>query len=202
MDTQWRTGKHLYPVHIWSNTIKILDSYPWTSYGTPVNTVWVENYNTKITYQIKTKTLRPGKISFGEECLGFFHREVGTHYLQSVFTMELFLEMVYLKTRMIIGIWYINGLLWYIMIQVRELSKCIGDHVEQPGLLHISRRRNHILHSGKTQNQISQAMNGTQWRNTHTNCSENHKTSDQRHGKVVSFFFTLRPFPRVPELPG
>ena len=38
----WK-GKYLCPLHIWSYIITIVDSYPGTSYDTPVNTVWVKN---------------------------------------------------------------------------------------------------------------------------------------------------------------
>ena len=41
--------------------------------------------------------------------------------------MELFLAIVYPETMMIIGIWSINAFLWYIGIQVRNLSKGIRD---------------------------------------------------------------------------
>ena len=43
--TQWQTGKHLCPVHICTDIITRLYSYPETSDDTPVNTVWVENSN-------------------------------------------------------------------------------------------------------------------------------------------------------------
>ena len=37
--TQWRTGKHLWPVHIWADIILRLDSYPVISDDTPWNMV-------------------------------------------------------------------------------------------------------------------------------------------------------------------
>ena len=40
--TQWQTGKHLLPERIWSDIITILDSYPGTSYKSPINTVWAK----------------------------------------------------------------------------------------------------------------------------------------------------------------
>ena len=63
--SQWSTGKHLYLVKIWSDTITRLYLYPVTLYYTPVNTVWVENCKTNIMYQIKIKLLRSVTLSFG-----------------------------------------------------------------------------------------------------------------------------------------
>ena len=73
----------------------ILESYPGTSDDTLVNSVWVYNHRTKITYQMITKFLRSGTLSFREERLGFSHKEVGTHFLRSKFAMELFLARLY-----------------------------------------------------------------------------------------------------------
>ena len=72
-----------------------------------------------------TISLRSGTLSFREESLGFYHKEVGTHSLQSGFATELFLAKVYPETIMIIGKWSINAFLWYIWIKVRNLSKGI-----------------------------------------------------------------------------
>ena len=68
-----------------------------------------------------------GTTSFGEERLGFSHKEVGTHSLCSGFSMEIFLAIVYPETVMIIGRWSRNSLPWYIQIQVSGLSKVISD---------------------------------------------------------------------------
>ena len=58
-------GKHLCSVQVWADIVKIMDSYPGSSDNTPVNTVWVENYKTTITSQMKTKAMRLGTLSFG-----------------------------------------------------------------------------------------------------------------------------------------
>ena len=74
-----------------------------------------------------TKYVRPDTFSFGKERLGFSHKDVGTHSLRSGFTIELFLENVYLETIMIIGWWDSKSFLWYICIQVSNLCKGISD---------------------------------------------------------------------------
>ena len=62
--TQWRTEKHLCPVKIWMYIVTRLDSYPGSSYYTPVNIVWVENLKTSITSQMTTILLRSVTLSF------------------------------------------------------------------------------------------------------------------------------------------
>ena len=62
-----------------------MDLYPGFSDDITVNTVWVENHKTTIMYQMKTISLRIGTLSFGEERLGFSHKEVGTYSLRSSF---------------------------------------------------------------------------------------------------------------------
>ena len=109
--TQWQKGKPLCPVQIWSDIISILELYPVTSDNTPLNTVWVENHKTTITSQMKIKVLRSWTLSFGEEHLGFSHKEIVTHSLQSVFYMDIFLAGVYPETIIIIGRWSINEFL-------------------------------------------------------------------------------------------
>ena len=47
-----------------------------------------------ITSQTTTNSLRAGTLSFGEERLGFSHKEVGTHSIRSGFAMELYLAKV------------------------------------------------------------------------------------------------------------
>ena len=83
--TQWRRGKCLCLVHIWANIISRLDSYPWTWDDNPLNTAWLENHKTTITYQMTIKYMISGTLSLGEERLGLSHKEVGTLYLQSGF---------------------------------------------------------------------------------------------------------------------
>ena len=73
-----------------------------------------------------TKYLRSGTLYFGEERLGFSHKEVGTHYIWSGFAIELYLEKVYPETIIIMGRWASSALLRYIRIQVSKLSKSIS----------------------------------------------------------------------------
>ena len=101
--TQWRTTTTLCPVHIWAEIIIQLDSYSGTTRDTPLNTVWVERHKTTINSKTTTSSLRAGTLSFGEERLGFSHKEVGTHSIRSGFAMELYLAKVYPETMMIIG---------------------------------------------------------------------------------------------------
>ena len=58
-----------------------------------------------------------------EERLGFSHKEVGTHSIQSVFAVELYLAKVYPETRMVMGRWASSTFLRYICIQVSKLIK-------------------------------------------------------------------------------
>ena len=91
-----------------------------------MNTVWVERHRTTITSQMTTNSLRASTLSFGEERLGFSHKEVGTHSILSGFTTEIYLAQVYLETIMIMGRWEISAFLRYIRIQVSEISKGIS----------------------------------------------------------------------------
>ena len=70
-----------------------------------------------------TNSLRAGPLSFGEERLGLSHKEVGTHSIQSGFSMELYLAKVYPGTIMIMGRWESSAFLRYIRIQVSDLIK-------------------------------------------------------------------------------
>ena len=79
-----------------------------------------------ITSQMKTKWLRSGTLSFGEERLGFSNKEVGTQSIRSGFDMELYLAKVYPETIMIMGRWSNSDFLQYIRIQVSDLSKGIS----------------------------------------------------------------------------
>ena len=92
--TQWQTTTALCPVRIWAEIIIQLDSYSGTTRDTPVNTVWLERHKTTITSQMTTNSLRVGTLSFGEEILGFSHKEVGTHSIRSGFSMEIYLAKV------------------------------------------------------------------------------------------------------------
>ena len=66
-----------------------------TTRDTPVNTVWVELQNTTITSHMTTNSLRAGTLYFGNERLGFSHKDMGTHSIRSGFAMELYLAEVY-----------------------------------------------------------------------------------------------------------
>ena len=87
---------------------------------------WVEHQKTAITYHMKTKPLRSVTIYFGEERLGFSHKEVGTHSIWSGFYMELYLYKLYPETIMIMERWISSDLMRYIRIQVSDLSKDIS----------------------------------------------------------------------------
>ena len=60
--TQYRTSTSLCQVRIWAEIIIRLDSYSGTTRDTPVNMVWVEHQNTKITSHMTTKSLRSGTL--------------------------------------------------------------------------------------------------------------------------------------------
>ena len=155
-----------------------------------MDTLWVENHNRTIMYQITTKPLRSGTVSFREERLGFSHKEVDNHSLWYGFSIELLLARVYPETIMIIGWWSRNAFLRYNRIQVRYLSKGISNLVVstrsfytipkaeviyynsgQPGVQ--PHRLNTQLGITNTTNySLSlQHWNGPQGRNTHATCS-------------------------------
>ena len=73
-----------------------------------------------------TKSLRVGTLYFGEERLGLSHKEVGTHSIRSCVDIEIYLAKVYPETIMIMGKWSSRAFLWYIRIQVSDLSKLIS----------------------------------------------------------------------------
>ena len=73
-----------------------------------------------------TKSLRSGTLSFVEEILVFSQKEVGTHSIRSGFAMELYLEKVYPETIVIMGRWASSAFVWYIRIEVGDLSKGIS----------------------------------------------------------------------------
>ena len=79
-----------------------------------------------ITSQMTTNSLKAGTLSFGEERLGFSHKEVGTHSICSGLAMELYLAKVYPETIMIMGRWASSAFLRYIRIQVRDIRKGIS----------------------------------------------------------------------------
>ena len=124
--TQGQTTTTLYLVHIWAKIIIRLDSYLGTTRDTPVNTVWVERQKKTITSQMTTNSLRVGTLSFGEDRLGFSHKEVVTHSIWSGFSMELYLTKVCPETIMVMGRWSSNAYFWYIRIQISDLSKGIS----------------------------------------------------------------------------
>ena len=124
--TKWKTNTNLCTVQIWAEIIIRLESYPVTSYESPMNTVWVEHHKTTITSKIATKYLSSITLYFGEESLEFSNKDVWTHSLCSGFTMEIFIENLYSKIIMIMRRWASNAFLWYIRIQVRNLSKGIS----------------------------------------------------------------------------
>ena len=70
-------------------------------------------------------SLRADTIYFGEERLGFSHKEVVTHSIRSGFIMELYLAKVHPETIMIMGRWASSAFMPYIHIQVSDLSKGI-----------------------------------------------------------------------------
>ena len=71
-----------------------------------------------ITPTMTKNSPRSGTLSFGEERLGFSHKEVDTQSIRSGFAMELYLAKVYLETIMIMGRWASSTFLRYIRIQV------------------------------------------------------------------------------------
>ena len=85
--TRCQTGKHFYPVKIWSNIIIKLESYLKTSEDSPVNTVWLDNCSSMITSKIKIKALRLVDLYFGDERIGFSQKDIVTHSILSVFSM-------------------------------------------------------------------------------------------------------------------
>ena len=62
--------------------------------------------------------------------MGFSHKEVDTHSIWSGFAMELYLAKVYSEKIMIMGRWTSSAFLWYIHIQVSELSKGISTFMK------------------------------------------------------------------------
>ena len=72
------TGKSLFPVKIWDGIITGMDLYLGTIYKTKVNTVKVDNTMIIISYNIITRLIRSRVLSFGEDCIGFYHEDVGT----------------------------------------------------------------------------------------------------------------------------
>ena len=72
-----------------------------------------------------TKYLWSGTLSFGKLKIIFSHKDVETHSLCSGFTKELFIARVYPETIMMMKQWSRNAFLWYIHIQVSNLSKGI-----------------------------------------------------------------------------
>ena len=72
------------------------------------------------------KSMRSGTLYFGKEILGFSHKEVSAHSIWLGFAMELYMAKVYPEIIMIIGRWESSAFLWYIRIQVSDLSKGVS----------------------------------------------------------------------------
>ena len=83
-----------------------------------------------------TKYLRSGKLSFGEEILGFSNKEVGTHSIWSVFSMELYQAKVYPEKIMIMEQWESSSFLRYIRIQFSDLRKGISTLIKNKQALY------------------------------------------------------------------
>ena len=135
------------------------------------------------------------------------HKEVGTYLLWYGFSTAVFLARVYLELIVIIGRWYSNSFLWYIQIQVSELSKGVSNlmvsniafytipKVEviyytpgQPGVQSHRLNPQLGLTNSTTSSLYLPRLHGPQGRNTHATCSE---ISEQQRGKMVQFSFTL-----------
>ena len=86
----------------------------------------MEHHKTTITSQMTTNSLRAGTLSFGEEQLGFSHKEVVTHSIRSGFSMELYLSQVCPETIMIMEHWARSAFLRYILIQFSDIRKGIS----------------------------------------------------------------------------
>ena len=175
------------------------------TYARQITPLWTQcgwkTRKTNITSQMITKSPRSGTLFFGGECLGFSHKEVGTHSLRSGFSMELFLSREYPEKIMIIGQWLINALLLYIQIQVINISKCIRDLMVstrtfytipeaefiyytpgQPGVQpHRINPQQGITYTNTSSLSLPR-WNGSQERNTHATFSE---ISEQQCGKTV-----------------
>ena len=108
---------------------------------------------------------------------------------------------------MIIGRWYINALLWYIWVQVSNLSKVISDLMvstwafftipeveliyyttDQPGVQPHRLNPQQGIKNYTTYSLSLTRWNGPQVRNTHSTLSEN---SEQWSGNMVYFFLPL-----------
>ena len=79
-----------------------------------------------IKYQMTTGRLRSGEISFGEDQIGFSHKDMVPHSLQSGFSVKLFLAWVYPETITTMGRWSINDFLCCTRIQVSDQNKFIS----------------------------------------------------------------------------
>ena len=152
------------------------------------------------------RSLRSGTLSFGEERIGFSHKEVGTQSLRSGFSMELFLARVYPETIMIIGRWSRNAFLQYIRIQVTNLSKVISNLMVStrsfytipeseviyytPGQPRVQSHRlnpQRVITNNTTSSLLIPHLNGPQGRNTHATCSEISEQTTRQDG-LSSFY--------------
>ena len=119
------------------------------------------------------KSLISRTLSFREECLGFSQKYVGKYFLQSVFSMKIFLSRVYPKTIMIIGRWSRINFLRYIRIQFSDLVKGISDlMVTTHDLYTIPKEENIYFTPGQSGTQ-SHRLHQQQWnvRNTTSSLS-------------------------------
>ena len=122
MVTQHKNNTELCPVRALTAINNRILSYKGTGLDSQINTI---DYNGKLRCIHSTEVfaqIRHVVRGFGQDDLGFTHKEVGTHPIRSSAAMQLFLNKIPIFQIMLLGRWSSDAFLRYILRQVQEFS--------------------------------------------------------------------------------
>ena len=133
--TQHQSKNTLCPVTAWAAIIARIRAYPKTTDSTPVNAYMKQN---KIKYITSTQIcnyLRLIVSAIGAKKLGIEIDRVGTHSLQTLAAMLLYLAEVRTSTIMLLGRWKSDAFLLYLRRQVKEFTQGVTEAMtSQPNM--------------------------------------------------------------------
>ena len=118
-------------VREWATLVKRIRKYPESTGGTPVSAVWENNKIEHVTSSEIVSDLRDAVPAIVEYKLGFKAEQVGTHSQISGAAMKMYLEECLVYTIMMIGRWYSDTFLRYIIKQVNQFSHNVSSRMIQ-----------------------------------------------------------------------
>ena len=119
----------LCPVRQWDALVKRIRKYPGSTGDTPVSEVWKNHKIEHVTSTEMVAALRDAVRAIGEDKLGFKEEQFGTHYQISGATMAMYLGECPVYTIMMIGRWYSDAFLRYMIKQVDQFSHNVSQRI-------------------------------------------------------------------------